>query len=402
MNAGKIESLDEGELSRILGYFSLEILAVYQNHSDKYVVDTDNFEGHITLTDSFAQQVWENEQRADEAIDVMFGYRTLRCGDLAVAAYLPDLDRKSSGHIKRWMGFSLENPDWPDGSDERFDRWVQRYLEGSWEVENGPRFHIDDVIKTINALTFETLGLALFKVAEAPVPNFPLGQNSHRYQDAHKELYGYLIDGLNKECIAKIAAQSGETINVNSDRTVKALKKAVTLRVDSPLWSVYDKISEERGLSAHGIREPAVPFTAFEEFDQDLRSAVLALRDLLSCLETQLGVNGESARARHDSRAYMPSIERPPEANYSICQIGDAVGKTIKNVEYGLRSSHEGVHESEAILLYFTDGSVLGIDTGSNAGNVSDEQNGLKPEDFHVDFNLHWLRSLTTPTKPED
>ena len=401
MSTGKNQHPDEETLARFLGYFSLEILAAYQNHADRYVVETDNFEGHITLSDQFAEQVAEGGRRAEEAIDVMFGYRTLRNGDLAVAAFLPDLAGKSKGHVKRWMGFSLDKPDWSEESDERFDRWVQRYLEGSWDVENGPRFHVEDVITTINALTSETLGLPLFNVAEDRVPNFPLGQNSHRFQDAHKELYGYLIDGLNKECIAKIAARSGATINVSSLRAVNALKKAVTLPVDSPLWAVYARISEQRGLSAHGTRGPAIPFPAFEEFDQDLQAAVSALKDLLRCLESQLGAEAESARARHESRNYMPSIDRPAAANYSICRIDEAVGKTVERVEYGFRKSIEGVHESEAILLHFSDGSVLGIDTGSNAGNVADEGNGLKPEDFHVDFHLQWLRSLKLPPKTD-
>jgi hypothetical protein len=59
--------------------------------------------------------------------------------------------------------------------------------------------------------------------------------------------------------------------------------------------------------------------------------------------------------------------------------------QTMENKE------HDGAHQSEAMILFFTDGSILGIDTGSNAGNIAHEYEGLKSDDFHADFILTWV-----------
>ena len=87
----------------------------------------------------------------------------------------------------------------------------------------------------------------------------------------------------------------------------------------------------------------------------------------------------------------LPTIDQPAEPNYSICRIEDIKGKTVDRVEYGSRAEIEGVHQSEAIILYFTDGSILGIQTGSNAGNLAADHAGLRAEDFNSSFHLQWV-----------
>ena len=49
----------------------------------------------------------------------------------------------------------------------------------------------------------------------------------------------------------------------------------------------------------------------------------------------------------------------------------------------------DDVHQSELIVIHFTDGSILSLDTGSNAGNLRCEKH--PPQDFHVDFRVHWV-----------
>ena len=66
-------------------------------------------------------------------------------------------------------------------------------------------------------------------------------------------------------------------------------------------------------------------------------------------------------------------------------------GKTVERVEYGFREDIDGVHGSEVLVVHFTDGSIMSLDTGSNAWNLTDEYDGLHPEDFHVDFHVHWV-----------
>jgi len=67
------------------------------------------------------------------------------------------------------------------------------------------------------------------------------------------------------------------------------------------------------------------------------------------------------------------------------------VGKTIERVEVGSREPIEHAHGSEAIIIYFTDGSIVGLSTGSNIGNLTNDENGLRPEDFSIDFHVDWV-----------
>jgi hypothetical protein len=61
-------------------------------------------------------------------------------------------------------------------------------------------------------------------------------------------------------------------------------------------------------------------------------------------------------------------------------------GKTIADFEYGFAELLPDCHQTERIILHFTDGSRLTIDIGSNAFNLSTEHKGLKPKDFHTDL----------------
>lgn len=86
----------------------------------------------------------------------------------------------------------------------------------------------------------------------------------------------------------------------------------------------------------------------------------------------------------------LPKIVAPPLGNYSINKIRQAVGKTIQSVEIGTRESRARLHESEAVILRFTDGTSLGIDTGSNVQNVAGNHKGMNEQEFNVDFMMTW------------
>lgn len=125
-------------LDRIIGYFDPTVLAAYRAEPDKYEVKTDFFEGEVRTTESHYAFL-DEATRSAAYIGVRFGFRTLADGSLALAAYLPDLIDRSGDHLPRWQGFLIREPQWSDyGDDERFKRWVQRYFEGSWDVDNGP------------------------------------------------------------------------------------------------------------------------------------------------------------------------------------------------------------------------------------------------------------------------
>ncbi len=366
----------------IVGFFDQQALASYRNEADKYTLKTDHFEGRLEKAEA---------NQSNDRLNIRFGYRTRIDGDLALAVFLPDLDEASSNHQARWLGFLLQDSDLADAPDPRFEMWKDRYLEGSWEVENGPLYHIEDTIQTINALCNEVVGKPLFEFSTNPILHFPAAQNTHAYQNAHKELYGYVIDGLDKDTISLIGAHTSARLNLSNDNTLKAIKRVLPALVNSEFERALDTISRERRLAGHKVRPAAQSFQAFEQFTADLEALVRGLKELRAALESVLGMNGDIARKRQEAKRFLPHIDRPPAPHYSITRLPMIQGKTVARVEFGFREPIEGVHQSEAIILHFTDGSSLGIDTGSNAANIAWKYEGLQAEDFHVDFMLKWV-----------
>lgn len=385
---------EEAPPKNLVWYFDAQVFASYRSEPHKYVLTDDYFEGRLRITDAYYEELEAIGHRG--GIDILFGYRTLQSGELAVAAWFPDLDKIPEEHKRRWDGFRLANPQWLDyQADNRFRMWMQRYMEGSWDVPMGVLSRLKSVVQLINGLTEEAVGIPLFKYNDATGLHFPAAENTHAYQDSHKDLYGYLIDGINKECITQIAARAGQPLNISSERTVTALKKVLPALATSPAFTAgFEKISVGRRGSSHGVNS-ARHFAAFEEFAKDLEQCVLALLKLQAELERVLGMNAEKATARRDGKRMLPKLDmsRPIHANYAIAQAPLMVGKTVKSVELGFRQSMEQVHESEALIIHFTDGSILGISTGSNVCNVCQdhEDAGLQPREFHVDLDLWWV-----------
>lgn len=75
-----------------------------------------------------------------------------------------------------------------------------------------------------------------------------------------------------------------------------------------------------------------------------------------------------------------------------------AEGKTISFIELGATTYPLGdtkyKHESEAMVLHFTDGTRLLIQPGSNVLNVSGhlEDADISPSDVTTDLITHWLK----------
>lgn len=305
---------------------------------------------------------------------------------------MPDLVRLPSRHKQMWSGFHLKNPHWTTKKDERFENWKSRYLEGSWKVKSGPRVQLEEAMKTINSVMEEVIGKPLFKKAIPESLPLPSAENTHRYEDAHAELYRYLIDGLDKESIALLATHLQRPGNFGSDRTIQALKKALPALADiSTFDSAFNTVSEQRRRSDHQARPAAMRFPATERFTQDLWACVVALQDLIRVLESELKLNAKATARRHEAKAHLPVIEAEADPHFSICQAEDMKGKTVERVQYGTRKQTNGLHRSEVLIIHFTDGSILGIDTGSNVGNLASENVAVRPEDFHVDFFLQWV-----------
>ncbi|MCS3403231.1 MULTISPECIES: hypothetical protein [Pantoea] len=84
-------------------------------------------------------------------------------------------------------------------------------------------------------------------------------------------------------------------------------------------------------------------------------------------------------------------------ANFPINQAHELIGKTVQSVEIGYQDTPSAVHQTEMMIITFTDNTQLAISTGSNVGNViSKIKRGegvkIKPTDFHTDLELTWKR----------
>jgi hypothetical protein len=395
MSTSSYSESDFKSVEHLLGYFDQQVLAAYRNEPHKYRIESDYFEGELSVANEYYSEL-ESTERTNEYVNIRFGYRTLRDGNLAIVAWLPDLLEKSKAHVQRWSAFHLEAPEWTTDYDERFDKWVRRNLEASWDVDNGPLFYLGQTIKIINGLANELVGIPLYTHEIDETLSIPTAENTHRYQDAHKELYGYFIDGLDKECISRLASILGKSIRIGDKNTVKAILKLFPDLETSPnFMPAVNLVSEQRRLASHGVRPPARNFSAFSQFTKDLSLCLEAAKELLAMLERDSGVNGKAAHERYEAKKWLPHITRPPEAHYSIVQASRMKGKTVEKVEFGFRKEIEGLHESEALIIYFTDGSIISFEAGSNVGNLVSDENRLRPEDFHVDFVVHWVPELS-------
>ena len=342
-------SMDKRALG-ILGFFNPAVLAPYREQPDKYTITTDHFEGRVTVTSAYFAQLDEAAQDK-EYIDVQFGYRTLKDGNLTIAAYLPDLVDHSPNHVDRWRPFIVDGGNWlEDDQDVRFSLWYRRYLEGDWNVENGPAFQLVSETKLINGLSREAVGRRLYVVHE-PNISYPAAQNTHRYEDAHRELYGVLIDGLDKSAIEELGKRLGRPINAQNSRTRDALAKTMPAANDAVFSDPLENISAQRRLAAHKVRPAAEPMRAFERFTADLEACHSALRHLRTALELELKMDADEAMKRQDAIDHWPRIVRPVEPNYSINDAALMVGRTISKVEFGFRHDIKGVHESELLLV---------------------------------------------------
>ena len=98
--------------------------------------------------------------------------------------------------------------------------------------------------------------------------------------------------------------------------------------------------------------------------------------------------------------SFTPKLERDlPEGlsrKIAIEQeiVDKAIGKTISKVETAMRKTDPDVHESNVLMIEFTDGSILWIQTASNVTNVisyiEHSKNKIKPPDFHADLFYWW------------
>ncbi|HEV2175551.1 MAG TPA: hypothetical protein VGR71_18390 [Nitrospira sp.] len=151
--------------------------------------------------------------------------------------------------------------------DKRFGMWVNRYIKGDWNVENGSLSQIGEELKQLNALLNCTVGAPLFDSADASVLSFPTAQNNHRYHDAHSGAYKLLIDGLNKNALKLLASKLSIVLrNPDSEKTLKVLEQLLPEILRAKVLEPFKIISKNRRSTDHGSPPAAEFMLAFEQF----------------------------------------------------------------------------------------------------------------------------------------
>lgn len=381
-------------LEHLMRYYRADVLTLFLGQSDKYEVWTDDFSGEVRIRDNFKDQ----QQGTDEEslLSVAFGFRGCRNGDRAIAVWGPDFDKASESERRVWAGFQLDESDLSEAPDLRFQKWVQRYIDGSWDVEDGPIAQLDRIVRSLNAITQCTVSAPLFTSADIRSLCFPSAENNHRYHDAHSEAYKHLQDAINKDAIARLGAKLGIPVKAGDKRTVTALKQLLPETLHTEVISPLDLVSEQRRLADHKQRPAPTSFPAFDQFNKDIAAVARGLESLRTYLAKRLDVDIGSCEARASELVQLPKLDetRPPQANYSICNAGKITGKRVVGVRAGYRQPIAGQAETEVLILEFDDGSVLGIDPVSNVGQLTREGSSITTEALHITLFVTFVPPL--------
>ncbi len=384
--------LDNSELDGIIGFFEVDVLSYYENNPHKYEIDADYFEGKINTTDIYYYEL-ESCGKADEYISIRFGYHSKKDGNLCVAVYLPDLIKTLETEREKWFPFRVEKS-LLSLEDKRFEMWYARYLKGSYDVESGPRRRLARIIEKINACCKTLVCESLYTALPDKSVRYPSSQNTHAYEDAHENLYGFLIDSLSMQCLLDFISLRNKRIPDAPSMRSKTLLRHVfnELGKCSKLHTLLSKVSEQRGNASHGVRPPAIKSDAFLHFYHDLEDATTAYEELLWLIESEFSVLSDLELERHRIMNRLPKIDgsKTIESNYSICEATRMQGKTVEKVWFGMREDFKGAHQGEVLYVQFTDGEILAMDTGSNALDLK-QNPSMKPDEFQVDFRLTWV-----------
>lgn len=371
---------------RFVAYFKPAVLAQYDTEPHKYRVERSDFDGEVSLTSEYWQTLTEAAIKTED-IRIRFGFRKLKSGEYCLAVFAHDFKQYSPGHLERWLPYTINEEELATPFDVRYENWAARTLLGSWEVDNNVLSRIKEHLTNINGVTSEAIGRPLFQSEANPHLRTPISENTHAYEDAHRELYAYLIDGLNKQAVLELKTRAGLP-PTRPGYTKDNLQAALPSISPSVLWSALDNVSDQRRKASHKVRPAAKPFNAFEKFIADLEDVEHGLSDLLNELSGQYGIDPEDAVRRQRRIMSHTKIAGPPcgAAHIAWDQLRQAEGRTVQRVDMGVRAHIDGVHESEVLHIHFTDGSLLSLEIHTNACNVSSDHGGFDPSEFHTNF----------------
>jgi hypothetical protein len=242
-------------------YFDRSVFAQYRASPHLYSLKEDDMGGELETAETVSAYKTVDEKPTDKTwVQVRFGFRRLSNNCTCVAALRYDVENLPEKDLFIWRGNMLDNPRFLQ-DDLAFERWVKRYLEGSWEIEDGPRVQIDRLVKLIRALTVQTLGRPIFRFEENTLINYPVTENVDAYDKAHLELYRLIIDGLDKETLGLLADKLKISLS-NPTKTLNSLKEILPRDLIPIIHKPLKKCSKERS-DIHGVPSELRSFPAF-------------------------------------------------------------------------------------------------------------------------------------------
>jgi hypothetical protein len=250
------------------------------------------------------------------------------------------------------------------------------------------------LVKQVNAIVECVVAAPLFTALDIRSLCFPSAQNTHRYQDAHAEVYKAIIDGLNKDAIKGLGDKLGITVKPADKRTLDAIETLFPIEpVRSTVRNPLDHVSDQRRLGSHKQRPPAQTFPAFEEFGKDVRAVIRGIETVREDLAERLNVNVTRCEERASAMQFLPVFDksRPTQPNYGIFRALKMEGKQVERVRTGELVSVPGRAETEAFVLDFSDGSLMSIEAATNISQIIGEGAEVKPEELHVTFYITYV-----------
>ena len=360
-----------------LRYFDTGILNVHLARPDRYEVSMGFYGGEITLSEERYHGLEEQGLLDKENIRVRFTLRQRKNLELALAVFAPDLEEQTGeNERKKWTCFEISEKEFEGVEDPEFDEWVNVYIRGQWASKPSPIRELEEKFLAINALTNVSVGKRLFKVDGGDLKRivYPLANTTHAYEDAHRELYRYTIDSLEKDCLRELNKRLSEPISgLDGMRSTTAIEK-IFPSLNSTLIPVFKRTSGARGNSVHQKRAPPQPCPAYKTFLQDLDELSKGLECLLCLLESLLGLGRNKALALEK----LPPHECP---EYNMCEV--VRGKKIRDIGYLF--IEDDASRRDALKLVLDDGTEKYIVT---TGDVSQFLTAGYASDLFIEFSI--------------
>ena len=383
---------DNPALDQFIAFFEADVLHLYKNHPDKYILDLDEYGGEIRITEAYYYKHESSGRLKVEYFEkIRFANHRKKDGKPCIGVFVPDLINAPDIERKKWDNLIVHKSLLAE-KDERFEKWHERFIQGSWNVPIEPRKQLSYIIKQINACCKTLVSASLYTAVPDNSIIYPISQDTHAYEDAQQRLYGFLVDSLSKKCLLELANLRNKTILEADNMKPPTLLRHVFCEFDkkSKLHILLAEVSKQRSKSSHGVRDAAKESKAFEDFRSILEIAVEAYEKLLELIESEFNISSEHELRRHDMIDFLPKIDGEVHPKSSTCQATRMVGKTIEKVRYGRRKEIEGVQQCEVLYVHFTNGEILAIDTVSNIWDMVDETD-MEPDELRVEFGLRWV-----------